>query len=83
MLKNTLWKEDDVIVFQSKMALREITRRNTWQPVKPGEIYQNWETSGGNGSVDRSFFTFFPDCWGTLLTDIILISQQKDETQSW
>ena len=29
MLKNTLWKEDDVIVFQSKMALREITRRNT------------------------------------------------------
>lgn len=34
--------------------MRGNTGRKPWQAGKPGEIYQKWETPGGNGRLERS-----------------------------
>ena len=45
------------IVSKSKVVLKEATDnagRKTWKRGRPGEIYQNCETAGGTGRIDRS-----------------------------
>lgn len=56
MSKNTLYNVDE-IVSKAKIVSRETaenTGRNFWQPGRPGETHQNWETH--TGKVDLIVF---------------------------